>query len=101
MANLCQNPLCHYYDSENRKRKGHYQTAKATSGYNKYFCTLRCQNQYLELFIERIVRFIGLKETPSTRPFNSPNFWQLRRNYHDSTGCWLEDQEIYNQINNN
>lgn len=101
MANFCQNPLCHLYESENRKRKGQFQTAKAVSGYNKYFCTLRCQNQYLELFIERIVRFIGLKETPSTRPIDSPNFWRLRNDLHTTTGRWFSDQEILNQINKN
>jgi len=111
----CQNPRCHYYDSNDRLRgtgeNKTYQTRKASKFYygGGNFCTLNCQNDWFEVYGSRAVDYFGRITTPKKRNKNTQNYWQLRnqtveRLYGvdwnwDSNVDWSRvDQEINNII---
>lgn len=77
--NFCQNPLCHLSDTDDRKKKGVYQTRKAKKDWFNYFCTRECFHQYFSINADSIVRFIGLKINPSSRSLESENYWERSR----------------------
>ena len=62
----CQNPRCHYYDTDDRlKGSGEnktYQTRKRSKFYygSGNFCTLNCQNDWFEVYGSRAVDYFGI-----------------------------------------
>ena len=74
----CQNPYCHYHDTQDRIRgsKGNkvYTTRKATN-YWGIACTLHCLYQFMEHNAEQIQRAIPQMPIQS-RPINTYYNWQ-------------------------
>jgi len=66
----CQGPKCHEYRTKDRIRgsKGdkHYQTRKRSSFYygQGNFCSLRCQDDWLSVNIERSLNHFGRTTEP-------------------------------------
>ena len=66
----CQGPLCHTYKTKDRIRgsKGdkHYATRKRSSFYyaKGNFCSIRCQDHWLDLNIERALDRFGRTTEP-------------------------------------
>ena len=77
--NFCQNPLCHLDDTNDRLKKGSYQTRKASQYWYNFFCTQTCFHQYFDIHKNRIINFIGLKTEPSIRDQNDQNIWARAR----------------------
>ena len=72
MKNYCQNPLCYARDTKDRLRgvKGSKVYQNRVINHNHYYgcCTQQCLNDYLDIYMNRIINYIGkLTETP-TRP---------------------------------
>ena len=67
---LCQGPQCHEYKTKDRIRgsKGdkHYETRKRSSFYygQGNFCSLRCQDDWLSVHIERALNHFGKIHEP-------------------------------------
>ena len=81
MKNYCQNPLCYLYDTKDRLRgvKGSkvYQNRTRTSDWYHGCCTQSCLNDYLDIYMNRIINYIGrLTETP-TRPQHTQFSWEF------------------------
>ena len=75
--NNCQNPKCHYHDTQDRIRGSNpnkvYTTRKSTN-YFGIACTLRCLIEYWEHNKEQIIR--AIPEIPiQSRPVNTVNNW--------------------------
>ena len=85
----CQNPRCHYYDTDDRlKGSGEnktYQTRKRSKFYygSGNFCTLNCQNDWFEVYGNRAIDHFGRITTPKKRDKNTPNFWNIRNQILD------------------
>ena len=86
MSKLCQGPLCHMYDTTDRKRgpKGNKRNQTRTVGRYGYgsgnFCTLNCQNDWWQEHGTRAVEYIGiLRERKVMTPENS---WDKRERYY-------------------
>ena len=66
----CQGPLCHTYKTKDRIRgpKGYkqYQTRKRSSFYygKNNFCSLRCQDDWIDMHIERALDRFGRTTEP-------------------------------------
>ena len=100
--NLCQSPLCHLYNTDDRIKKGNYQTRSAMDYYHNHFCTLKCQNDFLEININRIIDFVGRKTTPSIRKQGQPDLISIKRQLSPNGHWWeLGNQEVLNHLNNN
>ena len=100
--NLCHNPLCHLYNTDDRLKKGKYQTRIAYNDYyHNYFCTLKCLNDFLELNIERIIEFVGRVTTPSIRGQEQPSIYSIKQAINPQE-CWkVTNQQVLNHIRNN
>ena len=77
---ICQNPYCYQYDRVNNLRtikgKKYYTNTKATTlNYLNNFCTSRCLNDFLYLYMSRIINFIGKLEKSRIREEGSPNYY--------------------------
>ena len=81
----CQGPLCHTYDTKDRKRgpKGNKvnQTRRRSSMYygSGNFCSLNCYNDWAEEFIDRAVDYFGRLTQP--RILAEDNAWRKRRTW--------------------
>ena len=82
----CQGPLCHTYDTKDRKRgpKGNKvnQTRRRSSFYygGSNFCSLNCQNDWFEEFGNRAIDYFGRINQAIVLTEN--NGWYKRRNYY-------------------
>jgi len=81
----CQNPLCYQYTSKDRLRgvkgsKVYQNRTISTYAYgDRNFCTLHCQTDYLDIYMNRFIDYIGrLTETP-TRPIDTNYDWATIR----------------------
>jgi len=112
----CQNPRCHYYDTDDRlKGSGAnktYQTRKRSKLYygGGNFCTLNCQNDWFEVYGNRAIDHFGRITTPKIRDKNASNFWVIRNgvvnrlygtgwNWHTNVDWTRVSQEVDNIIN--
>ena len=70
----CQGTKCHQYRTKDRIRgtKGNksYQTRRRSSFYYGWgnFCSLNCQNDWLNKYIEQALNHFGRTTEPSKRP---------------------------------
>ena len=70
MKRFCQGPLCHTYDTSDRKRgpKENRRNQTRTIGNYGYgngnFCTLNCQNDWWREHGTRVVDYIGRVKEP-------------------------------------
>ena len=81
MKNYCQNPLCYLYDTKDRLRgvKGNkvYQNRVVNNNYYYGCCTQSCLNDYLSIYMDRFINFIGkLNDTPQ-RPQHRQFSWEF------------------------
>ena len=78
----CQGPLCHTYDTKDRKRgpKGNKvnHTRRRSSFYygNGNFCSLNCQNDWFNDFGDRAVDYFGRLTEP--KKLEEHNAWRKR-----------------------
>ena len=81
----CQGPLCHTYDTKDRKRgpKGNKvnQTRRRSSFYygGSNFCSLNCQNDWFEEFGNRAIDYFGRITQPIQLTEN--NAWRKSYRY--------------------
>lgn len=104
----CQSPNCHWYNTKDRlKGSGEnksYQTRKASSfsfgGGN--FCTLKCQDDWFELYGNRAVDYFGRITTPKKRNKGVPDYYDLRRQtverLYGTEIAWWDDSLDWNRI---
>ena len=82
----CQGPLCHTYDTKDRKRgpKGNKvnQTRRRTSMYylGGNACSMQCERDWFEKFGERALNHFGRITQPIVLTEN--NGWYKRENYY-------------------
>jgi len=111
----CQNPKCHYYNTNDRlKGIGEnkvYQTRKASafSYGNGNFCTLQCQNDWFQIYGNRAIDYFGRINTPKKRNKNTSGYWELKRqiterlyglnNWSSNVNWSIVEQEIDNTVN--
>jgi len=81
MKNYCQNPLCYLYNTKDRLRgvKGSkvYQNRVVSSRYYYGCCTQHCLNDYLSIYMDRFMDYVGrVYETP-TRPQHTQFSWDI------------------------
>ena len=79
--NNCQNPKCHYYNTQDRIRGSKpnrvYTTRKATH-YFGIACTLHCLNEFWDYNKEQIQR--AVPELPiQSRPINTYYNWETKK----------------------
>jgi len=85
MSKLCQGPLCHLHDTDDRKRgpKGNKKNQTrmfSGKGYGqKNFCTLGCYNDWADENMDRAVDYIGRLREPKTMTVE--NAWDKRRHW--------------------
>jgi len=99
--NLCQSPLCHLYNTDDRIKKGNYQTRSARDYYHNHFCTLKCQNDFLEININRIIDFVGRKIKPSIRKQGQPDLYGIKRQINPNGEWWKVDNRQALEYSNN
>ena len=97
----CQGPLCHTYDTKDRKRgpKGNKvnQTRRRSSFYNLKgnACSMQCERDWFDKFGERALEYFGRITQPIVLQEN--NAW--RKRYRWATRG--EDRHIfYNMVTN-
>jgi len=112
----CQSPRCHHYSTSDRLRGGGenktYQTRKRSKLYFGMgnFCTLKCQEDWFEVYGNRAIEHFGRIITPKKRNKNAPDFWTLRSqvveriygsdwNWETNIDWTRVNQEIDNTIN--
>ena len=82
----CQGPLCHTYDTKDRKRgpKGNKvnQTRRRSSMYylSGNACSMQCERDWFQKFGERALDYFGRTTQPIVLSEN--NSWRKRENYY-------------------
>jgi len=82
----CQGPLCHTYDTKDRKRgpKGNKvnQTRRRSSFYylSNNACSIQCERDWFDKFGEQALNHFGRITQPIVLTEN--NAWDKRRNYY-------------------
>ena len=82
----CQGPLCHTYDTKDRKRgpKGNKvnQTRRRSSFYNLKgnACSMQCERDWFEEYGERALNHFGRITQPIV--LTEDNAWDKRQNYY-------------------
>jgi len=87
----CQGPRCHTYKTKDRIRgpKGYkqYQTRKRSSFYygKNNFCSLRCQDDWIDMHIERALDRFGRTTEPQCVMADSAWYKDYRYHGYDHT----------------
>jgi len=82
----CQGPLCHTYDTKDRKRgpKGNKvnQTRRRSSFYylSNNACSIQCERDWFEEYGERALNHFGRITQPIV--LTEDNAWDKRQNYY-------------------
>ena len=82
----CQGPLCHTYDTKDRKRgpkdnKRNETRRRSSMYYGKgNFCSLGCYNDWAEVFSDRAIDHFGRVTQP--RVLTADNAWRNCRDYN-------------------
>ena len=101
----CQGPLCHTYNTEDRKRgpKGNKvnQTRRRSSFYymSGNACTMQCERDWFEKFGEQAINYFGRVTQPII--LTEDNAWRQVRNrhYYDDNYQARPDQPRYVERN--
>ena len=94
----CQGPLCHTYDTKDRKRgpKGNKvnQTRRRSSFYygNENFCSLNCQNDWFNQFGNQAIDYLGRITQPIV--LTEDNAWRKHRRWG-----WSDEPDRYYSYN--
>ena len=76
----CQNPYCHFYDTQDRIRGSKGSKVYATRNSTNYFgiaCTFRCLHEFWEANMDAIVMAVPPMQKKS-RPINSNVNWTTK-----------------------
>jgi len=85
----CQNPKCPEKKNSNQVRgvKGnkYYQSNKACGYGNGNFCTLGCQTEWNNIYMDRAINTLGVRITDPVK-VNMENAWLIDSDYQSSNG---------------
>ena len=85
----CQNPKCPEKKNSNQVRgvKGnkYYQSNKACGYGNGNFCTLGCQTEWNNIYMDRAIDTLGVRITDPVK-VNMENAWLIDSDYQSSNG---------------
>ena len=100
----CQNPKCPEKKNSNQIRgsKGnkYYQSNRANGYGNGNFCTLRCYDEWSDIYLDRAIDSIGARITEPVK-VNMENAWLIDSDYQYSNNGdshWL--YFLVNKLNN-
>jgi len=92
----CQNPKCPEKKNSNQirgiKGKKYYQSNKACGYGNGNFCTLRCHDEWSNIYLDRAIDSIGVRITEPVK-VNMENAWHVE---YDSN--WNSYSEQWNRF---
>ena len=98
----CQNPKCPEKKNSNQIRgsKGskYYQSNKANGYGNGNFCTLGCQNEWDNIYMDRAIDALGIRITEPVK-VNMENAWLVQPEYVYDRGDDTQSRYIYFLIN--
>jgi len=96
----CQGPLCHTYDTQDRKRgpkgnKVNQTRRRTTMYYGDNFCSMNCMNDWLNKYIDRAIDTVSGR---ITQPIilTENNAW--RKRYRWGYGDNEDRHYIYNMV---
>ena len=94
----CQNPKCPEKKNSNQIRgsKGskYYQSNKANGYGNGNFCTLGCQNEWDNIYMDRAIDALGIRITEPVK-VNMENAWEVKSEYVYNRGDDTRSRYIY------
>jgi hypothetical protein len=109
---LCQGPICHEHDTQSRVRgvKGSKVLRTRFARYDMetvhndwamnweyYFCDERCMNQWLNIHMINLMRFVGIETKPKETPIDivetTHQNWQ-GKDYTRTTIKFLSEPDI-------
>ena len=98
----CQNPKCPEKKNSNQIRgsKGskYYQSNKANGYGNGNFCTLGCQTEWDNIYMDRAIDALGIRITEPVK-VNMENAWLVQPEYVYDRGDDTQSRYIYFLIN--
>ena len=96
----CQGPLCHTYDTQDRKRgpkgnKVNQTRRRTTMYYGDNFCSMNCMNDWLNKYVDRAIDTVSGR---ITQPIilTENNAW--RKRYRWGYGDNEDRHYIYNMV---
>ena len=94
----CQGPLCHTYDTKDRKRgpKGNKvnQTRRRTKMYyGDNFCSMNCMNDWLNKYVDRAIDIVSGRIT-EPKKLEEHNSWRKHRRWN-----WNDQPDTYYNYN--
>ena len=97
----CQNPKCPEKKNSNQIRgiKGnkYYQSNKANGYGNGNFCTLHCQTEWDNIYMDRAIDSIGVRLTEPVK-VNVANAWYVVYNSDWQSGEWQRSYLLRNEL---
>ena len=94
----CQNPKCPEKKNSNQIRgsKGskYYQSNKANGYGNGNFCTLGCQNEWDNIYMDRAIDALGIRITEPVK-VSMENAWEVKPEYVYNRGDDRQSRYIY------
>jgi len=97
----CQNPKCPEKKNSNQirgiKGKKYYQSNKACGYGNGNFCTLRCHDEWSNIYLDRAIDSIGVRITEPVK-VNMENAWHVE--YDSNWNSYSEQWNCYYLLRN-
>ena len=100
MSNItwCQNPKCPEKKNSNQirgvKGKKYYQSNKANGYGNGNFCTLGCQTEWDNIYMDRAIDTLGVRLNDPVK-FNLENDWFVESDYQYNRGDDTRSRYVY------
>ena len=98
----CQNPKCPEKKNSNQirgiKGKKYYQSNKANGYGNGNFCTLGCQTEWDNIYMDRAIDSMGVRINDPVK-FNLKNDWFVESDYQYNRGDDTRSRYIYFLVN--
>ena len=101
----CQGPLCHTYDTKDRKRgpkgnKVNQTRRRTTMHYGDNFCSMNCMNDWLNKYVDRAIDIVSGRITQPIQ-LTENNAWRKRYRYNwEREGNNLAEYYSYNILTN-
>ena len=99
----CQNPKCPEKKNSNQIRgsKGskYYQSNKANGYGNGNFCTLGCQTEWDNIYMDRAIDALGIRLTEPVK-VNMENAWHIEYDYTWNAGQSIDLYYLTNKLYN-
>lgn len=99
---LCQGPLCHTYDTQDRKRGPKGNKINQTRRRSKFYylggnaCNTQCERDWLDKFSEQALNYFGRINKPIVLTEN--NAWQKRHRWSWNRGDTQAEHFCFNMI---